>query len=133
MANGGSEDTTKFDPRTKWVPATLLAVVAVIAWTASSWVGNISARAEATPGLQIAVEELGNKMERLSGQMELVVGTREDVIKLRSDIDNLRERHAELASMLETNRAYTIRLTEAMRDRDIQIPPPPTVTPNRME
>jgi hypothetical protein len=126
MANAVTEDPTKFDPKTKWVPATLLAVVAVISWTASNWVNNVSARAEATPALQVSVKELGDKMERISGQMELVVGTREDVIKIRSDIDNIKERHAELFSLLETNRAYTNQLAGLMRDRGISVPPPPT-------
>jgi hypothetical protein len=89
------------------------------------WLTNLSHRADAGATLQQSVVELGDKMEHLSGQMEMVVSTRDDVTKLRSDLDSLRDRHTELFTILETNRAYTNQLAGLMRERGITVPPPP--------
>jgi len=90
------------------------------------WAADVSHRADASVTTGDKLNGLETKLDVLSGQMQIVVGVQGDVIKLRSDVENMRTRQGELFEMLETNRAYTQKLTDAMRDAGIRPPDRPS-------
>jgi hypothetical protein len=125
MANG-NEDASKFDPRTKWIPATVAVAACLFLFTGGRWFEKITTQSAATVPISTQLADLKTTVDEISGKMELVIGVRDDVLELQGKVTTMERRQSELYSAIETNRAYVNRLSSIMERAGLAVPPAPT-------
>lgn len=119
---GLSGQDGKVDPRTLWLPATVVLALLGGVWFGGRMYERISTRAETTITLQTELKALNGSLSEVKGSLNTLMGMQAQLSNVSSDVGNLQSRLDAQDRRIETMDAWIQTTRDRMREQGIRPP-----------